>query len=303
VGYWRLGEAAGPITSDSSGDGYDGTYVGNPALGQPGAISGDPDTAMGLNGPSSRDYVEIPDPADGSSAFSQPTSGLGLTVEVWMRPDVLTFQGQTSDIYIHWLGKCVSGSDQCEWGFRFYSHDSPTRPNRISAYIWNPEGGEGAGAYFQDPLVAGAWLHVVAVFEPGDASTAPPSGVHIYKNGVHRQGPPSSGTLYQTYGIFPVAGTLPVRLGTRDAAISGSAALSYFAGGLDEVAIYPRVLSPDEILENYNTGIAPGSFDRLSSTASPLVRRTPPTLKHVPPKPLGHKPLPRVAPQPKRLVP
>jgi Concanavalin A-like lectin/glucanases superfamily len=265
VGYWRLGETTGFTASDSSGDGYDGVYLGNPTLGQVGAINGDPDASVGFNGPSSMDYVEIPDPADGSSAFSQPASGLGLTVEVWMRPDILKFPGQTSDIYIHWLGKCVSGSGQCEWGFRFYSQDSPNRPNRISAYIWNPGGGEGAGAYFQDPLVAGAWIHVVAVYEPGDMNTVPPAGVHIFKNGVHRLGPPSSGTLYRTYGIVPVAGTLPLRLGTRDAATSGSGIVSYFTGGLDEVAIYPRVLRPEEILENYNTGIAAGSFNTLAS--------------------------------------
>jgi hypothetical protein len=67
---------------------------------------------------------------------------------------------------------------------------------------------------------------------------------------VHRLGPPSSGTLYRTYGIYPANGTAPLRLGTRDFG-------SFLTGGLDEVAIYPRVLSPDEVLENYNTAIAP----------------------------------------------
>src|SRR6516164_8157891 len=98
VGYWRLGEGAGPTASDSSGNGYDGVYLGNPTFGQLGAIAGDPDTAIGLNGPDSRDYVEIADPD--SSAFSQPTSGAGLTVEMWMRPDALTFPGETSEPYI-----------------------------------------------------------------------------------------------------------------------------------------------------------------------------------------------------------
>jgi hypothetical protein len=86
------------------------------------------DTAVGFNGLSSGDYVEIAEPADGSQAFSQPTSGTGLTVEAWIRPDLLTFPGETADKYIHWLGKCVDGSGQCEWGFRFYSQDSPSRP-------------------------------------------------------------------------------------------------------------------------------------------------------------------------------
>src|SRR6516225_7917902 len=39
VGYWRLGEGAGPTASDSSGNGYDGIYFGNPSFGQAGAIA------------------------------------------------------------------------------------------------------------------------------------------------------------------------------------------------------------------------------------------------------------------------
>jgi len=248
VGYWRLGETdLSSPAADATGNGNDGAYNGSPTLGQPGAIANDPDTAIGCNGPDSRDYVEIGDPAN--QAFSQPTSGMGLTVEVWMRPDVLVFPGQTADPYVHWLGKGMPAN--FEWAFRFYSQDT-TRPNRISAYIWNPgnpAGGEGAGAYFQDTIVPGEWIHVVASYEPGDASTDPPAGVHIYKNGVHRLGPPSRGTLYQTYGIVPAHGTAPLRLGTRDGG-------SFLTGGLDDVAIYPRVLTPAEVLENYNTGIA-----------------------------------------------
>ena len=136
---------------------------GNPNFGQPGAIVSSADSAIGLNGFDSGDYVEIPD-VDGAP-FSQPTSGAGLTVEVWMRPDALVFPGQTDQPYIHWLGK--GDRSQFEWGLRFYSQDAVQRPNRISAYIWNPGGGEGAGAYFEDPnLQPGAWMHIVCVLRP-----------------------------------------------------------------------------------------------------------------------------------------
>src|SRR5215472_2077563 len=101
VGYWRLGEAGSPSAFDSSGSGSDGTYNGSPSFGIPGAIAGDPDTAVGFNGPDSGDYVEVPDPA--SQAFSQPASGAGLTVEVWMRPDALVFAGETDSPYVHWF--------------------------------------------------------------------------------------------------------------------------------------------------------------------------------------------------------
>jgi hypothetical protein len=242
VGYWRFEENAGQIARDSSGGRRDGSYQGGVVLGQRGAITSEADLAIGLNGVDG--FVEIPD----SPVFSQPTSGQGLTVEAWVRPDVLTFGGQTDQRYIHWLGK--GEPDAFEWGFRFYSSDSPTRPNRISAYIWNASSlprtsNEGAGAYFQDALTPGAWIHVVACYDPGDATT-PGAGVSIYKNGVLRASPlKSRGARYASYDIKPIHGNAPVRLGTRDRG-------SFLHGGLDEVAVYPRVLSADEVLDNYN---------------------------------------------------
>jgi Concanavalin A-like lectin/glucanases superfamily len=247
VGYWRLGETAAPTATDTSGSGNDGVYHGTPAFGQTGAIAHDPDPAIGLHGPASEDYVEISNPT--SALFSQPTSGLGLTIEVWLRPDVLTFAGQTGHPYIHWLGKGTPG--HYEWGMRFYSRNTD-RPNRISAYLWNPQGGEGAGAYFEDELTVGAWMHIVVCYEPGDQHTDPPAGVHIYRDGVHRLGPPSPGTLYRNFNITAACDSAPVRLGTRDCA-------SFLTGGLDEVAIYPRVLTPDEILDNYHGAQRPST--------------------------------------------
>jgi hypothetical protein len=67
--------------------------------------------------------------------------------------------------------------------------------------------------------------------------------VSIYRNGVRQLGPPSSGTLYRTFNISPAHGSAPVRLGARD-----NLTLT-LAGGLDEVAIYPRVLTAAEILD------------------------------------------------------
>jgi len=251
IAYWRLGETAGPTAADETGNGHDGTYLGNPTLGQPGAILGDSNTAVQFTG---ANYVEIPDSAD----FSQPTSTVGLTVEAWMRPDALSFPGESSpdstqNPYVHWLGK--GEPLQYEWAFRFYSaepsQDPTARPNRISGYIWSPPGKEGAGAYVQEVVAIGVWIHVVVCYQPGDMNTCPPAGVQIFLNGVLKDGPPKSGTLYNNplFAIQPAHGTAPLRLGTRDLA-------SFLVGALDEVAIYPRVLSPDEILSNYNLGVS-----------------------------------------------
>jgi hypothetical protein len=235
AGYWRLGEKHGPEAADASGHRHQGTYHGNVSFGEKGAIQGDPNTAIAV-APSDA-YVEIPS----SPHFSQAASDKGLTVEVWMRPDVLTFPGESDDPYVMWLGKGEKG--EFEWGFRFYSRHS-TRPNRISAYIWNADGGLGSGAYFQDELKAHEWLHVVGVYDPGSGDD-PGAGVSIYKNGEPRGSPATSkGALYSTYKIKPRMGNAPVRLGTRDLG-------SFLTGGLDEVAIYPRKLTAAEIQENY----------------------------------------------------
>ncbi|MBV8148323.1 MAG: LamG domain-containing protein [Candidatus Eremiobacteraeota bacterium] len=237
VGFWRFDERSGAVAHDASGHGHVGTYHGGVWLGQ--VRDGEP--AIDLNGTNA--FVEV----SNSSAFSQATSGRGLTVEAWMRPDVLTFAAQTDQRYIHWLGKGQAGA--FEWGFRFYSNDSPTRPNRISAYIWNLTSApgtpnEGAGAYFQDALEEGEWIHVAACYDPGDAND-PTAGVSIYKNGELRESPrKSKAARYASYDIHPAPGGAPVRLGTRDL-------LSFLHGGLADVAIYPRVLTASEILDNY----------------------------------------------------
>jgi hypothetical protein len=259
VAYWRLGESSGPVAVDATGHGHNGIYHGHITYGEAGVIQGEPNTAIGLHG---KEYVEIPD----SVHFSQPESHQGLTVEVWMRPDELDFPGQRAhpndDPYVYWLGKGEKG--EYEWGFRMYSlhkdekhQQLSSRPNRISAYIWNPTTlpgraeNEGAGAYFQDKLVKGRWIYIVACYQPGDR-TNPKAGVQIYKDGRRRQGPPFPPTLYSDpkFWVKPAHGTAPLRLGTRDLG-------SFLRGGLDEVAIYPYVLSAPQIQNHYEAAGIP----------------------------------------------
>lgn len=262
VGYWRLGDLQADTMVDSTTYGRHGRLHGMPTLGESGAIHCDPDQAIKFNGATS--YAEIPNHAD----FSQMTSGQGLTVEVWLRPDLLEFPGEQGG-YIHWLGKGESGKH--EWALRFYRKNS-ARPNRISAYIWNQNGGLGAGAYVEDGLTAGEWLHIVATYDPGDKSN-PTVGVSIYKNGVFRMGPNTSpGAKYAEYDITPTHSTAPLRFGTRDLT-------TFLVGALDEVAIYPRVLSPTEIAEHYTIATAPcvpaPTPTHTQSTATPTPSMTP----------------------------
>ncbi len=228
VGYWRLSETNGPTAFDSSGHANNGTYHGSLTFSEPGAVRRDANPAIGLDG---RSYVEIPN----SSAFS--IGATGLTVQAWMRPDQLNFPRERNAEYIYWLGKGETGA--FEWGFRFYQKDS-SRPNRISAYIWNSEGKEGAGAYFEEPITPGRWINVVAVYQPPGRN----AGVQIFRDGLLKTGPPHPPTLYRSYHVTPRHGGAPLRLGCRDLK-------SFLIGGLDEVAIYPRCLTASEILTNH----------------------------------------------------
>lgn len=174
AGYWRLGEKDGTGVTDASGNGLNGTMVGNVSLGEKGVFDKEKDTAAKFDG--GQGFIEIPD----HPSLSQPTSGQGFSVEAWMRPDALEFaDGETSEGYVHWLGKGEAG--RMEWALRFYPKKS-SRPNRISAYIFNPGPRLGSGAYVEEHLKPGKWVHIVATFDPGD-KTNPKEGVSIYKDG------------------------------------------------------------------------------------------------------------------------
>jgi hypothetical protein len=80
----------------------------------------------------------------------------------------------------HWIGEGEAG--QHEWVFRMYNEhttDIPPRPNRISFYVFNPAGGEGIGSYFQEPVQAGEWIHVVGMADEEKTS--------IFKNGEFKK--------------------------------------------------------------------------------------------------------------------
>ncbi len=177
-----------------------------------------------------KDYVEIPDDKD----FSVSTTG-GLTVSAWIRPDALIARTPEGSGYVYWLGKGERGRH--EWVFRMYSRDNAEgRQNRISFYVFNTAGGLGVGSYFQDPIRAAEWIHVVGVADRERTS--------IYKNGVLRKSDVYRGA------ITPGHGTAPLRIGTRDLH-------SFFAGGIREVRIWSRPLPAAEVAELVRSRFVP----------------------------------------------
>jgi Concanavalin A-like lectin/glucanases superfamily len=166
----------------------------------------------------------------------------GLTIAVWMRPDTLTFAKTEGSLpsqqYVHWLGKGQSGAQA--WTFRMYSLTQPgPRENRISFYVFKPEGGRGCGSYFQDPIVPGAWMQVVGVVDRAARE------VSIYKNGRWRHS-----DSYASLDAPLQGGTAPLRVGSKDLT-------SFFRGAIGPLWIWNRPLSAAEIQSLYESNVAP----------------------------------------------
>ncbi len=247
VAYLAMNQASGS-EPDLTNNGHTGTHQGGtlPLVALPNA-----DQASDFNG--SSQYVTI----SSSAAFSIPTTG-NLTWEAWIRPDVLQFaHDDGSSGYVDWMGKCQDYGPTCEWEARMYStntNESPNRPNRISAYVFNPTAGLGSAADWQPAaslIQAGTWYHVVGEYttlsQPSDCSNAStyPGSINIWVNGVqwnhsyHGQ----TGCMSQ-YNVVPTPNGSPVDIGTM-------AMDSWFQGAIGKVAFYDYLLTQTQVTNHY----------------------------------------------------
>lgn len=241
----------GQQATDLTGLGHGGTLHG--AIGST-TIAGTSDTAAVFDGVSS--YIEVADAND----LSVPTTGI-LTIEAWIRPDILQFPNQEGSGYVYWLGK--GESSQQEWACRMYSQtNSETRPNRISGYAFNLAGGLGTGSYFQDAVNVGDWVHYTLVINTVNTSTSYPHGyTKLFKNGVQRD----QDDLFATASVVPAAGSAPLRIGTREFA-------SYFKGAIGKVAVYDYEVPQSRLLAHARALVPPpgagtGSFVKVVGVA------------------------------------
>ncbi|SDE65862.1 Uncharacterized conserved protein YqeY [Paenibacillus sp. UNCCL117] len=245
VGYWPL---APGVTTDSSGNGLNGSFTGSPTT----ETMPNGDAAPGFNGIDQ--YFTIPD----HDLLEVTNTGI-LTVEAWMRPDVLEFPKSESSGYVHWMGKGEPG--QHSWVARMYSFtNTENRPNRISGYSFNMSGGLGAGSYFQDAVTPGEWIHYTLTINTVDVSSSYPTGyTKIFKNGVLRDQDSLLG-----YNIIPGDGTAPMRIGTRNL-------VSFFQGAIGKVAVYDYELTSAQLNQHVNemhTANIENTLQKIHETAA-----------------------------------
>jgi RHS repeat-associated protein len=211
VGYWRMGD---PIPSvqmaDASGNGNIGTYTNGPTLGVAGGLAGDADSAVSFDGVN--DYATVPN----SASLNSPSTL--ITLEAVVKPGAIT--GQVPIV----LKSAPTFSDP------YYQYGLfLDTPGAVRLGIGTGTALSGA-EFYNTGWVANAWNHIVATFGGGV--------VQVYVNG----------TLVGTQGVSQ--GTMshfstPVDIGAYET--KSKSAGNVFPGVIDEVAVYPSVLSAARI--------------------------------------------------------
>jgi len=236
VAYWNT---AG---MDLTGHGHIAAFINNPGV----TTMPNGDASLVFNGISQ--YGEVAS----APALSVPATGV-LTVEAWMRADVLDFEKTEGTGYVHWLGKRENG--QCEYVARMYGQhptgEDSNRLNRISGYAFNLPGGKGTGSYYQAaanwPVQTGEWIHYMLIINTVDISADYPTGyTKLY---VHRKNSSGAIVTFQDkdaligYSIVPQAGSAPLRIATADTG-------SFFHGSIGKVALYNYELTASQSLQH-----------------------------------------------------
>jgi hypothetical protein len=216
VAYWRLGERSGTAAFDNSPNGNDGTYQGGPSLGEPGAITRDPNTSAGFGGKND-DVVWGP-----SSRFRG-----SFTVLAW-----IDNTGSTENAEQTFFD---TRTPTAEFSFDF----------KLSSGNLKVDVGDGSRWFLTGPGIPQAfkldtWYQVAAVVRS--------THVTLYVNGRSigsESYPFGTGTpllFDQSHRVY---------LGTNARYTS-----EQFLGHLDEVAIYPKPLTAGQITGLYQSGIA-----------------------------------------------
>ena len=151
--YYRFGEASGTTATDSSGNNANATYVNGVALGQPGALDRDSDTAAGFNG--TDQYVDL---GSGFTSFAG-----GWSFETWIYP---TTNGNYARVFD--LGNGANANNVV-----LYRQGTS---NNLAFNVWR-NGAFGVEVLARNALTPNTWQHV--------AVTQTPAGlVTIYRDGL-----------------------------------------------------------------------------------------------------------------------
>src|SRR5438552_8114680 len=248
AGHWKFDETSGLTAADSTTPANNGTLFSFPADNSQ-WVSGQIAGALQFGGVDVQDYVQVPD-------YPKPTNGT-MTISAWVWNDVqegLTFQ-VTPQFIASW------GSTSAKQQFRLGLQN-----NRLTASI---AAGTIITAVENTSLPNQTWQHVAFVVDGAN--------LRVYRNGVE--------VATAAYGrqLSALSGPLNLTLGNLldDTGVNPIAIPNAFFGKMDDLGLWARALSGDEILAIFNAGLAGKDL------ASSVVRDTafPPSIATQPQSP------------------
>src|SRR5262249_12812921 len=150
---------------------------------------------------------------------------------------------------------CADYGPTCEWEARMYSTTtSESRPNRMSAYIFNSSAGLGSAADWQpvgNLIMANTWYYVVGEYTtlsaPSDCQNTStyPGSINVWVNGVEwNHGSHGQTGCMSQYNVIPTANNSPLNIGTM-------AQDTWFPGAVGKVAVYDKLLTQAQITAHY----------------------------------------------------
>jgi hypothetical protein len=226
VGYWSFDEGSGTVAYDESGNNNHGTIYGAtwvPRLYPWWTYGGNALNFDGVN-----DYVDVTN--ESSFDFERTNS---FSICAWINPSTM------SDTY-----KAIFSKMTNDWvGYTFYISYSTEgyNPNALGFIMSNTNSFNDLVVYTPDNSISTGWQFVCVTY----SGTSNTNGVSFYINGISQQKEVRRDGL--TSGVLnnnnPKIGYLEVM-----------AWPNYFNGTIDEVRVYNRVLSDEEIRQLAEAG-------------------------------------------------
>jgi hypothetical protein len=219
IAYWRMGAKVGPKIPNEVDPSNALILQGSAALGAEGALTGDVDTAMRLDGLSTGYAV-----AENARPFDF-AGGVPFTIEWWAKHDIVaggaTFQ--------HMIGAATGSTPATGNGyFVYWSGD-----NAVQAELAAPTL---VSTLTASPVAPMVWKYYALVFDGADVSLVIDGTVAATKAAIGKPSARSS-----AFVVGATSGTTPSGIGGYG-----------FAGLIDEVAVYAKNLTVAQLATHFS---------------------------------------------------
>lgn len=224
VSQWHLDEVAGPTVSDVSGSQNNGTQVNGVAFGSPGVNVNsiiNYQTSVTFNGATNNRYIIT------SKLPSTLNIASDMSIEAWVKPNASAVVGSLVISSSEWNGCEICGIGGLDLVANVPRFNVPaTGSSMLNTYsVSAPQA-----------ISAGTWHHIVGTYIQSAKKANLYVDGKLVASGSHG-------------GTGPLGWNKSFKLGTY---LQSTGPSNVLDGSLDEVTIYSRALSANEVIDRYN---------------------------------------------------